>query len=98
MSILAVALSALGEDETAAAILGAVEDRRAVASALSVLPTRELDSLADRYRARLGTEAFERLHRSGRAAGDKEIMDRVRIAIARVLALPAPRPSVRSER
>jgi predicted ATPase len=93
VSILAVALCALGDDETPAMILGAVEDRRAVALALSVLPTGELDRLADRCRQRLGIEAFDRLHRQGRAASDKEIMDRVRIAIAGVLAGPTPRPA-----
>ena len=93
VSIVAVALSALGEDETAAIILGAVEDRRAVASALSVLPARELDALAQRCRARLGDDAFERLHREGRAAIDKDIMDRVRVVIGRCVdGSPGPPP------
>ena len=67
VSIAAVALSALGENEAVAAILGAVEDRRAVASALSVMPAPELDALADRCRDRLGAETFERLHAEGRS-------------------------------
>jgi tetratricopeptide (TPR) repeat protein len=93
VSIVAVALSALGEDETAAIILGAVEDRRAVASALSVLPARELDALAQRCRVRLGADAFERLHREGRAAIDKAIMDRVRVVIGRCVdGSPGPPP------
>lgn len=83
VAIVALALSALGEDETAAVILGAVEDRRAVASALSVLPAHELDELAERCREHLGADIFERLHRDGRAASDKEIMDRVRAVIGR---------------
>ena len=62
MSIAAVALSALGESEAVAAILGAVEDRRAVASALSVLSPPELDALTEQCRDLLGVETFERLH------------------------------------
>ncbi len=81
VAIVALALSALGDDDTASVILGAVEDRRDVASALSVLPAHELDELAQRCREHLGPDTFERLHREGRAASDKEIMDRERVAI-----------------
>ena len=90
LSIAAVALSALGESEAVAAILGAVEDRRAVASALSVLSPPELDALTERCRDLLGVETFERLHAEGRAGGEKEVMDRVRGAVERVMATLEP--------
>ena len=90
MSIAAVALSALGHNEVVAAILGAVEDRRAVASALSVLSPPELDAFTERCRDLLGVETFERLHAEGRAGGEKEVMDRVRGAVERVMATFEP--------
>jgi predicted ATPase/class 3 adenylate cyclase len=92
-SVLTVALSALGDHETTASILGATHDRRGVASALSVLPTSELDRLTDLCRHRLGTDAFDRLYRHGRTASHKELMDLIRVAIGNVLAAPAPPPT-----
>jgi predicted ATPase len=92
VTILAVALSAVGDDDTAAVILGAVNDRRALASALSVLPAGELDRLSDSCRERLGTEHFDRLYHHGHAASDKEIMDLIRAAISGALTGGSSRP------
>ena len=89
-SIAAVALSALGHNEVVAAILGAVEDRRAVASALSVLSPPERDAITERCRVLLGVQTFERLHAGGRGGGEKEVMDRVRGAVERVMATFEP--------
>jgi len=84
LTLVAMALASLGEQETAVLVLGAGADRRSFAYTLSVLTTGQLDHLAQSCREGVGAEVYEQLYERGRHATDEEIMDAVRSAIERL--------------
>ena len=79
----------LGEWNAAAFLLGALVERRTYALPMAGMQASELDDLAQCAKVELGDSVFERDHEAGRSASDKEVMDRLRPVITRLLAPPA---------
>jgi hypothetical protein len=91
LCILAPTFAALSDWTTAVLLLGAVDDRRTYALPMAGMQASELDELADRCKIELGEAAFEHEYRFGKKASVKELMDRLRSAISRLLTAPSTR-------